>query len=279
MKLAVISDIHGNFKALEAFLEYLESHPADRILCLGDYVTDSPYPQRTMELLYEMCSRYRCVMIRGNREEYLLENSRRDQGWKRSSPSGALYYTAENLTRRDLAFFERMPLVEKLEPAGLPAITLCHGTPDEIRGNLEETPELKTEVMRKLDTPYLLGGHSHHQEQDTVLGKTYVNPGSLGLAIDGKGKCAQFAVLTGAKGRWETEFVSIPYDADSFLQDFTISRLDEYGMILNRAVKKTVASGINYFYLCIQEVQRRCPGPLSEIPEDIWQEAAVKLEI
>ena len=50
-KLALISDVHGNYKALEAFLEYIEVHPVDGIICLGDYVTDSPYPERTMELL------------------------------------------------------------------------------------------------------------------------------------------------------------------------------------------------------------------------------------
>lgn len=51
MKLAVISDVHGNYKALEAFLAYIGKNPVDGIVCLGDYVTDSPYPQRTMELL------------------------------------------------------------------------------------------------------------------------------------------------------------------------------------------------------------------------------------
>ena len=35
-KLAVISDIHGNYKALEAFLEYIEENPVDGIVCLGD---------------------------------------------------------------------------------------------------------------------------------------------------------------------------------------------------------------------------------------------------
>ena len=41
-RLALISDVHGNYKALEAFLEYIEEHPVDGIICLGDYVTDSP---------------------------------------------------------------------------------------------------------------------------------------------------------------------------------------------------------------------------------------------
>ncbi len=41
MKLAIISDVHGNYKALEAFLAYIGVHPVDGIICLGDYDVDS----------------------------------------------------------------------------------------------------------------------------------------------------------------------------------------------------------------------------------------------
>lgn len=74
MKLAVISDVHGNYKALEAFLKYIEEYPVDGIICLGDYVTDSPYPQRTIKLLHEMMEAHACYMLRGNREDYLIQN-------------------------------------------------------------------------------------------------------------------------------------------------------------------------------------------------------------
>ena len=49
MRVAVISDIHSNFKAFEAFLEYIEAHPVDAIIGLGDYVTDMPYHRRTLD--------------------------------------------------------------------------------------------------------------------------------------------------------------------------------------------------------------------------------------
>ena len=92
-KIALVSDIHGNYRALEAFLDILADHPVDGIICLGDYVTDSPYPERTMALLQEMRQRYPCYMLRGNREDYLLNNRDNHENWKRSSANGALYYT------------------------------------------------------------------------------------------------------------------------------------------------------------------------------------------
>lgn len=279
MRLAVVSDIHGNYKALEAFLEYMDEHPADGIIALGDYVTDSPYPERTMKLIYDMRAQHQCVMLRGNREEYLIQNNDEDQGWKPSSPNGALYYTAMHMTDRDIAFFKTLPTAKQLAIDGCPKMTLCHGTPKEVRGNMEINAALKDDVLRSLDTPYLLGGHSHHQERAVRYGKTYVNPGSLGLSIDGLGRHAQFAVLTGTRERWDADLISIPYDADSFLQDFTTSGLDEYGMILTRSVKKTLISGVNYFYRSIQEAQRLCGLPLAQIPEEVWQEVAVRLAL
>ena len=62
MKVAVISDIHSNFKAFEAFLNYIEEHPVDAIIGLGDYVTDMPYPRRTLDMLYDLMKRYPCYI-------------------------------------------------------------------------------------------------------------------------------------------------------------------------------------------------------------------------
>ena len=53
MKIAVISDIHGNYKAYEACMEYLDKYPVDMLFFLGDYITDSPYPQKLLSMFYE----------------------------------------------------------------------------------------------------------------------------------------------------------------------------------------------------------------------------------
>ena len=277
MKLAVISDVHGNYKALEAFLKYIEEYPVDGIICLGDYVTDSPYPPRTIKLLHEMMEAYDCYVLRGNREDYLIQNFYKPQGWHPSSPNGALYYTAKHITKKDIHFFETLPTEKTLEFPGLPSMTICHGAPGIVRGNFELDRVLKEKVMKELGTPWLLGGHSHHQEIDVLFGKTYLNPGSLGLSIDGQGRHAQFAVLTGEDGEWQAQLATIDYDVDSFLQDFAESGLDEYGMVLNRAVKKTLVTGENYFFQCVRTVQEMTGLPLHKIPEEVWQEAGNKL--
>ena len=83
MKLAVISDLHGNYYALSAVMEFLRRQQIDGIIGLGDFVTDGPFPQRMMGVLREMQEEFPCYLVRGNREEYLLENLWQPQNWKR----------------------------------------------------------------------------------------------------------------------------------------------------------------------------------------------------
>ena len=124
MKLAVISDLHGNYYALAKVLAFLRSQEIDGIIGLGDFVTDGPFPQRMMRVLREMQEEFPCYLVRGNREEYLLENLRHPQNWKAgSSTSGLLDYTFRNLTGQDLEFFEQLPtdgvLIGKIPAANL----------------------------------------------------------------------------------------------------------------------------------------------------------------
>ena len=91
MKLAVISDLHGNYYALAKVLAFLRSQEIDGIIGLGDFVTDGPFPQRMMRVLREMQEEFPCYLVRGNREEYLLENIRHPQNWKAGSSTSGLF--------------------------------------------------------------------------------------------------------------------------------------------------------------------------------------------
>lgn len=284
MRLAVISDIHGNYKALEAFLEYIEEHSVDGIICLGDYLTDSPYPQRTMRLLYAMQNKYPCYMIRGNREQYLLDNAKEDAGWKRfSSAGGMLYYTAQNITEQDLTYFASLPEERELILGGYPPFYICHGTPGKLRGNVTFEEGLLDTALHEITQKYLLGGHSHHQKIYEAFGKTYVNPGSLGVSMDGVGGRASFAMLTAAPTdnceafEWRAELLTIPYDVDKYLKDFSESGLDEYGMVLTRALKKSLVTGINYFYMSVEMATKEGNCAVNKVPEAIWDRVADKL--
>ena len=99
MKIAVISDIHGNYQALKRCLEDSISQDVDAYIWLGDYLGEFPYPQDTMKTLYNMQTRYPCYFLRGNKEDYWI-NRRKDTfcDWKDGNHSiMAMIYTYENL--------------------------------------------------------------------------------------------------------------------------------------------------------------------------------------
>ena len=275
-KLALISDVHSNYKALEAFLAFLEEHPVDGIICLGDYVTDGPYPERTLALLRKMQERWTCYMLRGNREDYLLDNWDNRLGWKPSSNTGVLLYTLNRLGKEDMSFLGSFPTERQVRIEGCPDLYICHGVPGKVRGNVMTEPGLREQVLEELPGRYLLGGHSHNQELCIQGDKTYINPGSLGLAIDGVGRRAQFAMLTGDAQSWQTEFFAISYDVEGYLADFSESGVDEMGMTLSKAVKKSLVTGINYFYECVLEVTaeaQKCGfSDISQVPETFWKQ-------
>lgn len=109
--IAVISDIHGNYVALEQCLAHAASNQANACLFLGDYVSELAYPERTMRLLYETAKKYHCMFIRGNKEDYWDRfRAGGEAGWAYgNSTSGALLYAYRALTSRDFGFFSQMP--------------------------------------------------------------------------------------------------------------------------------------------------------------------------
>lgn len=81
------------------------------------------------------------------------------------------------------------------------------------------------------------------------------------------------------KASYQVDFVSIPYDLDSFLQDFTEAGLDECGMVLSRCLKKTLQTGLDYFYAAVCEAVRISGEPVPKIREQVWEQAAERLGV
>lgn len=66
MKIAIISDIHGNLEALKATIKDIEKKQVDQIICLGDTITKGIHPHECIKLIKEKCD----IVIQGNTDEY-----------------------------------------------------------------------------------------------------------------------------------------------------------------------------------------------------------------
>ncbi|MEO6600819.1 MAG: metallophosphoesterase family protein, partial [Polyangiaceae bacterium] len=69
MRVALISDLHGNELAFNAVLADIARQGVDQIICLGDVATLGPRPRDVLGRLAEL----RCVCILGNHDEFMLD--------------------------------------------------------------------------------------------------------------------------------------------------------------------------------------------------------------
>ncbi len=184
MKVALISDLHGNALALEAVLAAITSQGGvDRIVCLGDTATLGPRPREVLGRLRELG----CLCLMGNHDDFLLD-AKLIRGYTEAPiVLEAVDWCRAQLTAEELAFvggFARG--VVTLELGGGATLALYHGTP---RSHLEDllptTPADEVERMlagtAAATATVLAGGHTHLQMLRQARGRWIVNPGSVGM--------------------------------------------------------------------------------------------------
>lgn len=278
MKIAVFSDIHSNFTAFRACAEKAVQEHADEMIFLGDYLTDCAYPMDTMNLVYELRQNYPCHCILGNREEYLLRYRDGSENWSYSSKTGSLLYTYESIGERELDFFSTLKKADCLYFSGLPAITICHGTPEDNRKTMDA--DSCREWFGRMEKDYLFCGHTHRFMDEREGTKRIVNFGSVGMQVDGYTE-ARMGFLCSDGNSWRLEPVQVAYDVSAELDRIAACGLREKAGVWVRSVSKTLATGENYVVKCLQLAAELAAkdGISGSCPEIYWQRAAEELEL
>ncbi len=278
MKIAVLGDIHSNHIALETCIHHAMDQGVDEFLFLGDYISDCPYPDKTMKVVYEMEEKYCCRFIRGNREDYMLNHRKHpEERWTYSSASGNLLYTYENLTERDLDFYERIDIQGIYEEEGYPSFRYCHGSLTSSNELLLPENENLDKIMSDLDVNLLISGHTHIQETVRFGNKRLIHPGSVGLPWYYEGK-TQYMILHGTQKGWEEEFFQLTYDVDRVKKEFETSGIMQKAHYWARLALHTLYTGEDYFSPCLQLAIKLCKEAETtviwpDIPEKYWEMA------
>ncbi len=191
MRIALISDIHGNLVALEAALAAIAEAGADQIVCLGDVAALGPQPREVIDSL-----RARGIpVVMGNTDAWLLDpqpHPYRDEDTQRVYEVES--WCAQQLSATDLEFIRTFrPIVEI--PLDTGASLLCfHGSP---RSNTEiilstTPPDELDGMLTGYNAALMAGGHTHTQMFRRHAQTALVNPGSVGLPFvrDAQGNVA-----------------------------------------------------------------------------------------
>ncbi len=290
MKIGIISDIHSNFIALKACVSYMKSVSCDEYLFLGDYISDTPYTRETLDFLYDFSSKEKCLFLRGNREEYMLEQRKIiaqgvEKGrWRWNSGTGNLMFTYGQLNEKDFSFFDRLPITSEYQKTGHPSVTICHGSPVSSRERLLAEEENTKKWLKNINTDYLICAHTHLPEELECQGKHYYNCGSAGIAIGacGYAQCMMIEdVCINGRMAWNPIFLNIPYDNNRVVQDIKKSGLlDKAPWFVNSNIL-TLLTGIDYSSQLV-ELANKLAGEAGErdfVEEKYWEEAAHRLGI
>lgn len=281
MRIAALGDIHGNHIALENCLNWIGNNNIDGIAFLGDYISDFPYPQKTISLLRDVSLKYKTWFIRGNREDYMINHHKNpNDDWCYNSQSGSLLYTYENLTNNDIAFFEQLPISTDIDIIQSNPITICHGSPNSNRALFNPNTAEIDEVMTNLNNSLLICGHSHQPFIYQKRGKTIANGGSVGLTACNGQTNSHFIVAEYKNSNWNVEIISLKYDIDKAIKEFYESDLITKGNIWTKAIIATMKTGVDYNGKCISIINKICKERNQPFnTEEIWIEAAKIIEL
>lgn len=244
MEIAVFSDIHGNYAALEQCVEYVLARRINTFVFLGDYLGEFPYPCKTMEILYALKEKNICFFLRGNKEDYWI-NRRYDNNcqWKNGNKTvGAMQYCYDNLTAGDIDFFQSLLISQEIKFEGSSPILACHGSPNRNNEKMLPDNEKTNQIIRECAYKYILCGHTHLQGVIKHDDKVALNPGAVGVSLHSGGK-AQFMILHQNMTEWTYEFVSIDYDKEKIIKEMQESGLEKAAPYWTQVTKHLILTG------------------------------------
>ncbi len=240
MKIAVLSDIHGNILALESVLEDIRAKECEKILFLGDYALAGPEPSDTVNFCMSLSNHDNIEMIQGNTDKMIAEYS--DELYSKLSEAApimanALKQEAETLSENQLKFLKDLPQQKELEIDGI-KILMVHGSPR--RNNediLPDTPlEQVEEMLKGVEADLILCGHTHIPcGFQTTTKQTVVNDGSVGRPFTENPESCYVIINTLGNGEFEVEHNFVKYDnyqASKILASRTFDGADKLAHML-----------------------------------------------
>ena len=219
MKIAIISDIHGNHNALRSVLEDIDANRIDKIFCLGDCIGYGPEPEQVINEIQRRA--IPCIM--GNHEMAVCDRLHMD--WFNPMARYSLEKTITMLSPDSMSFIQQLHY--SLITDGCCCV---HGYPPESARTylFQKSTEQIKRTCERMDQSICFVGHTHVLELISFDGsqidrrplaegltslaagsKYIVNVGSVGQPRDGNNK-AKYVIWDNAAGHLETRF--IPYD-------------------------------------------------------------------
>jgi predicted phosphodiesterase len=219
VRLALISDIHGNAIALDAVVAELRKENISDVVCLGDVAATGPQPSETVQALMK----FDCPVVMGNADDELVNPETElasDEFMRRIQDISR--WCADRLTPAELDYLGSFAPTLTLELDGGRTLLCYHGSPASFDDVITPgTADARLdEMLGAVEADVMVGGHTHFPMLRRFRRSLVVNPGAVGLAYDRTAPpeqiriapWAEYAVLTSESHRVGVEFRRTPYD-------------------------------------------------------------------
>lgn len=225
MKLAILSDVHGNCLALDTVLAEIEKVSVDHIICNGDMIQSGPQPAETVACLREM--KYSVVM--GNSDAWLLSDSETNAHLipedRRQKLNFVREWSPAQLSEADKAFIAAFQPTVEISLGNGGSLLTFHGSPTNFdQFILPSTPEDEFKEIPKPDADnVLIGGHMHPQYTRRLRDSQnfFFNPSTVGVAYNHEQSGAglpdawcEYAMLTVVGPQVSCESRRLPLDME-----------------------------------------------------------------
>ena len=305
MKIAVISDIHGNLPALNAVLEDAEKRGAAEYIFAGDYCLSGPFPDDCVTAVRQMQNKH---IIRGNEENYLENLIGKDQeGWT-DGQMQVSYWCFRNLSPDNLRYLMELPRTLEFARNGV-SIRVSHASADWM-GDCENTAcgpavlahqyaqvnvalELLSEDIRsrwdqdavfqdrlsRLEEGIYIFGHTHVQWSYRARGrKTWlINPGSCGLPLDGIRNTVPYTMIDIAEnGTVKVEEIRVPFDKQQYAEQLKATTQFTEANIWSRVILRellTAREHMTFFLQHAEQYARKIGDSRRPYAVDTWEKA------
>jgi putative phosphoesterase len=206
VRIAVISDIHGNLTGLDACLVDLNAQGgADAIVAAGDLCLDGPKPKKVLMRLEEVGAQ----AVRGNTERYLSEPA--DETFA-TAEHAQLEWTRRDLGEKWLTWMAELPFAMRVGEDDN-QLLIVHANPTNDHEHL--WPDADDATLERLigdeKATTIAFGHLHLPYVRVWRGKMLVNVASGGLPKDGDAR-ASYAIFTERNGGWEVKHRRVEFD-------------------------------------------------------------------
>lgn len=220
MKLAVLSDIHGNLPALQTVLDDMDAWGPDQVVVNGDVVNRGPKSAECWQIIADRMQSQGWLMTRGNHEEYTV-------GWAEPRPGlsdaeldmfQSSRWTYQQLPSTAIDTLKALPDSHQMTLHGS-TIRFNHasprGTQDGI-GPWNSDAEIREKMAPAPDIFFT--AHTHRTFVRQVDQTQVVNSGSVGVPLDGDPR-ASYIRMSWQDG-WHIEPVRLAYDREQTQRDF-----------------------------------------------------------